>query len=579
MHFLLRHQKPARTGVDRRTFLKVGTGSGLALGAFPLMAQTAADAELKPTLIGKPTTRLDARAKSSGQQKFGIDMALPDMRTAVVLHPPVFGGKVGQFDAAEAKAVQGVEDVYPIQLASGTGLAVVATGYWPAHSARAKLKVDWDLAGVEKVDSEAQLKTYQQLAGQPGTPSERQADMAPLASAPHKISAEFHFPYLAHTPMEPLNCTIDFTGDRCTVWVGSQFQTVDQASVARVLGLKPEQVTLNTMMAGGGFGRRATATSDYVVEAAAIAKARQAAGHKGPVRMIWAREDDVHGGYYRPANLHRVEIGHDGQGKVLAWKHTIVGQSIVAGTAFEPFMIKNGVDATLVEGVVDTPYPFPMSVQVHQPKVNVPVLWWRSVGHTHTAYVMETLVDELAQAAKLDPVAYRRGLLAKHPRHLAALDLAVAKSGYGKTKLADGRAWGVSVHESFGTVVAYIVEVSVKDKAPVVHRATAAVHCNMAINPRTIEAQVQGGLVMGLGMTLPGAAITLKDGVVQQGNWNDYRIPNHSDVPLQIAVHVVPSTEAPTGTGEPGVPPIAPAIANAMARLTGQRQRNLPFAV
>ncbi|MCA0326440.1 MAG: xanthine dehydrogenase family protein molybdopterin-binding subunit [Proteobacteria bacterium] len=530
-------------------------------------------------LIGKPTTRLDARDKSSGKQKFGIDMALPGQRTAVVLHPPVFGAKVASVDAAAAKAVPGVEDVFQIPLADGgTGVAVVGTGFWPARSGRDKLKVEWDTSGVEKVDSAALLKRYRELATQPGMPTERKADTTALASAPGKITAEFSFPYLAHTPMEPLNCTIDFKGNACTVWVGSQFQTVDQAAVARVLGLKPEQVTLHTMMAGGGFGRRAVGSSDYVFEAAQIAKARHAAGRREPVRMIWPREDDVRGGYYRPAHLHRVEIGHDGKGKVLAWKHAIVGQSLTAGSPFEAFTFKNGVDSTLVEGVADSPYPFPISLQVHQPKVNVPVLWWRSVGHTHTAFVMETLVDEVAHAGGLDPVAYRRGLLAKHPRHLAALDLAVEKSGYGKATLAAGRAWGVAVHESFNTVVAYVVEVSMKDKAPVLHRVTAGVHCNLVVNPRTVEAQIQGAMVMGLGTTVPGAAITLKDGVVEQSNWHDYRIAGQGDMPTQVSVHTVPSAEPPTGMGEPGVPPIAPAIANAMARLTGQRQRSLPFA-
>ena len=376
--------------------------------------------------------------------------------------------------------------------------------------------------------------------------------------------------------MEPLNCTIDFRGDRCTVWVGSQFQTVDQAQVAGVLGLKPEQVTLHTMTAGGGFGRRATPTSDYVVEAAQVAKARHAAGKTGPVKMIWTREDDVRGGYYRPTHLHRVEIAHDRQGGVLAWKHVIVGQSITMGTPFADFMVKNGADATMTEGVAESAYPFPIALEVHHPKANVPVLWWRSVGHTHTAFVMETLVDELARAGKLDPVAYRRQLLAKHARHLAALDLAVAKSGYGKATLAKGRAWGVAVHESFNTVVAYVVEVSMKGGRPVLHRVTAGVHCNLAVNPRTIEAQVQGALVMGIGMTLPGAAITLKNGEVEQSNWHDYRVPIHVDAP-PVDLHIVPSADPPTGMGECGVPPIAPAIANAVAALTGKRWRSLPF--
>jgi len=300
-------------------------------------------------------------------------------------------------------------------------------------------------------------------------------------------------------------------------------------------------------------------------------------GRSGPVKLVWTREDDVRGGAYRPMHLHRAEIGHDGKGRVLAWKHVIVGQSIMSGTPFEPFTVKDGIDSTMIEGVAESAYPFPIALEAHHPKVNVPVWAWRSVGHSHNAFVMETLVDELAGAAGLDPVTYRRTLLRKHPRHLAALDLAVGKSGYGKRRLAPGRAWGVSVHEAFDTVVAYVVEASMRGDRPLVHAVTAAVHCNLAVNPRTIEAQVQSGMMMGLGTTLPGAQITLKDGLVQQSNWNDYRIATHADAP-QISVHIVPSAEPPTGIGECAVPAIAPALANAVAALTGKRYRSLPFS-
>ena len=531
------------------------------------------------TLIGKPMDRLDARAKSSGRQDFGIDFQQAGLRTVVMLHPPVFGGRVAGFDPGPALAVPGVEEVLKVPLVGGaSGLAIVADGFWPARKARELLKVDWDLSGLDRADSAALLAQYRELAGKPGVVVQK-AEGAPtgLKSA-GTISAEYVFPYLAHTPMEPLNCSIDFRGDSATVWVGSQFQTVDQAQVAGVLGLKPDQVVLNTMTAGGGFGRRATPSSDYLVEAAQVAKARFSAGKKGPIKMIWTREDDVRGGYYRPMHLHRVEIAHDGKGIVLSWKHVIVGQSITMGTPFEAFTVKNGADTTMTEGVAESAYPFPIALEVHHPKVNVPVLWWRSVGHTHTAFVMETLVDELARAGGVDPVAYRRKLLSKHERHLAALDLAVARSGYGKSRLEKGRAWGVAVHESFGTVVAYVVEVSMRDGRPRVHRVTAGVHCNLAVNPRTIEAQVQGALVMGIGMTLPGAEITLKEGAVQQSNWHDYRIATHVDAP-QVDVFIVPSAEPPTGMGECGVPPIAPAMANAVAALTGRRLRGLPFQV
>ena len=527
--------------------------------------------------IGRPTGRLDARDKSTGRQKFGIDFTAPGMRTVVMVHPPVFGAKVAHFDAARAKAIPGVEDVFQVPVANGaTGLAIVADGFWPARTARDALQVDWDSSGVEKVDSDALIARYRELATRPGIKVQT-ADTSALASAPHKIVAEYFFPYLAHTPMEPLNCSIDYRGDQCTVWAGSQFQTADQAAIAAVLGLKPEQVQFNTMMAGGGFGRRANPTSDYLVEAAQVAKARYAAGRREPIKMIWTREDDVRGGYYRPVHLHRVEIGHDGKGKVLAWKHMIVGQSITSGTLFEPFAMKNGVDSTMVDGVAESAYPFPIALEIHHPKVNVPVLTWRSVEHTHTAFVMETLVDELARAGGIDPVAYRRALLQKHKRHLAALDLAVMKSGYGKRRLAPGHAWGVAVHEAFGTVVAYVIEASIRGDKPLIHAATAGVHCNLAVNPRTIEAQVQGGMVMGLGTTLPGAQITLKGGVVQQSNWHDYRLATHADAP-QVAVHTVPSADPPTGIGESAVPTIAPALANAMAVLTGKRHRSLPFS-
>jgi isoquinoline 1-oxidoreductase beta subunit len=295
------------------------------------------------------------------------------------------------------------------------------------------------------------------------------------------------------------------------------------------------------------------------------------------LKLVWTREDDIRGGYYRPMHVHRAEIGFDEQGKVLGWKHTIVGQSILMGTPFEQYMVKNGVDSVSTEGVADTPYELPIALEVHHPKVNVPVLWWRSVGHTHTAFVMETLVDEIARASGQDPVAYRRSLLsAKHARHRAALDLAVAKSGYGKKALPQGQAFGVALHESFGTVVAYVVEASVKDNQPVLHKVTAAIHCNTVVNPLAVEAQLQGAALMGLGTTLPGAAITLKDGVVQQRNFSEYTVARMPQMPV-IDVHTVPSDEPPSGMGEPGVPPLAPAFANAIAKLTGKPLRDLPF--
>lgn len=528
-------------------------------------------------LLGRPTRRLDAQAKSSGRQAFGIDLRPAQAKVVLIARPPVFGARLAAVDDAKALAVKGVHKVLRIPLDRGaTGVAVVADGYWPAKMGRDALDLTWNTDGVDKVSTDALLQRYSELARQPGLKA-RVADTSALATAPRRISAEYRFPYLAHAPMEPLNCVIDFRGDVCTVTVGSQFQTLDQAAVAATLGLAADKVTLNTAMAGGGFGRRAVPSSEYVVEAAQAAKAWRAAGGQGPLQLMWSREDDIRGGYYRPMHVHRAEIGLDAKGQVLAWQHTIVGQSILTGTPFEPFMVKNGIDAVSTEGVVDTPYGFPLALDVHHPKVNVPVLWWRSVGHTHTAFVMETLVDELATAAGQDPVAYRRTLLGdRHPRIRAALDLAVAQSGYGQRTLPAGRAWGVAVHESFSSVVAYVVEASMADGQPLLHQVTAGVHCNFAVNPLTVEAQVQGAVLMALGTTLPGAAITLKDGVVEQSNFGDYTVARMSQMP-RVAVHLVPSTDAPTGMGEPGFPPLAPALANAVAALTGQRLRALPF--
>lgn len=527
-------------------------------------------------LIGKATGRLDAKAKSSGHQGYGIDVRLPGMLTAVVAHPPVFAAKLKSVDDSAAKAVKGVKAVLRIPVdRGGEGIAVVADGYWAAKQGRDALKLEWDASGVDKVDSARQLAQYRELATQPGA-RKYDADVSKLDGAAHRINAEFVFPYLAHAPMEPLNCTVRAAGGQVELWMGSQMPGLDGLAASKVLGVPPQNVQVHVQMAGGGFGRRAIASSDYVVEACSVVKAAQAAGINAPIRTLWSREDDIKGGYYRPMHLHTAKIGFDAQGQVLAWDHVIVGQSILGGTPFEPMMVKDGIDGTAVEGMKE-PYAVPMRLTVHHPKQNVPVLWWRSVGSTHTAFVMETLVDEIARTTKQDPVAYRLKLMGEeHPRHKAALQLAVDQSGYGKKALAPGRAWGVAVHESFNSIVAYVVEASVKDGTPTLHRVTAGVHCNLVVNPKSVEAQVQGGALMGLSMCLPGAAITLKDGVVEQSNFGDFVVPRITDMP-QIAVHLVPSGDAPTGMGEPGLPPLAPAFANAVASLTGKPVRELPF--
>ncbi|TNF82663.1 xanthine dehydrogenase family protein molybdopterin-binding subunit [Pseudomonas sp. ICMP22404] len=526
-------------------------------------------------IIGQATTRIDAKAKSSGRQDFGIDMHLPGQLTAVVARPPVFGARIASLDDSVARATQGVKAVLRVPLDGGAeGVAVVADGYWQAKTGRDALKLQWDTSTVEKVDSEKQLAQYRDLANRPG-PLHFDADMTPLAKASHQLEAEFLFPYLAHAPMEPLNCTVQVSGDRAQLWVGTQFPGGDGVAAARVLNLKPEQVQVNVQTAGGGFGRRGVPSGDFVVLACEVAKAARSAGLDAPIRTLWSREDDIKGGYYRPMHLHRARIGFDDNGNVLAWDHVLVGQSILADTMFGA-RVQNGIDPTATEGLRD-PYPLPMRLTVHHPKLNVPVLWWRSVGSTHTAFVMETLIDEIARTTRQDPVAYRMKLFAdQSPRHRAALQLAVDKSGYGKDQLAEGRAWGVAVHESFSSVVAYVVQASVQNGRPVLHQVTAGVHCNLAVNPRSVEAQVQGAALMGLSMCLPGGAVTLKDGVVQQSNFADFSVPRITDTP-EFSIHIVPSADPPTGMGEPGLPALAPAFANAVASLTGKPLRQLPF--
>lgn len=527
-------------------------------------------------LVGKNTRRLDSRPKCDGSLKFGLDLDLPGMKTAVVAHPPVFGGRVKSIDDKAARALAGMQDVFEIPLAKGTGVAVVADKFWTAKQARDLLKVEWDLSPVEPPDSGKLWTQYKELARTAGNVAASRGDQKALDAIPaaNRIEAEFEFPYLAHTPMEPLNTTVRFVGDKAEVWAGSQFQTIDQMAVAQTLELKPDQVTFHTEYAGGGFGRRAVIDSHVQREAAAIAKKLRGT----PVKLIWTREDDVQGGYYRPMFAHRVEIGIGADGTPAAWRHVIVGQSLVAGTPFAAMLIKNGVDATATEGTADTAYNIPnFHVSAHHPTPNVPVLWWRSVGHTHNAFVMETLIDELTARAKADPIAYRRKLLKGDAGKLhRTLNLMDEKSAW-RHSLPKGHAWGAACHESFGTGVACVTDVSIENGRPRIHRATIAVDCGLAVNPLTIEAQFQAGVAFGLSQLMAKGAITLKEGRVEQRNFDGYTPPYMVDAPVAVDVHIVPSTEAPTGCGEPPVPVISPAVVNALARLTGKRYRSLPL--
>lgn len=531
-------------------------------------------------LIGKSTRRKDSRSKSNGTAQFTADLRLPDMLTAVVAHPPKFGARVKSVDSQAAAGVPGVR--YVVEIPSG--VAVLAAGFWVAKKGRDALRITWDESAAVTVSSAGLLAEYKALAATPGKVARSDGDAAKaLLGSAKTLDAAYEFPYLAHAAMEPLDCVVKLSKDGCEVWNGEQFQTGDQNTLAGVLGLKPEQVKLHMLYAGGSFGRRANPASDYLVEAAEIAKALAKQGkYDLPVKLMWTREDDMTGGYYRPAYYHALKAGLDATGNVVAWQHRIVGQSILAGTPFEGMMVKDGVDGTSVEGAATLPYAIPdLAVDLHSPKVGVPVLWWRSVGATHTAYSTETFIDELAQAAGRDPVAFRRALLDKHPRHLAVLDLAAKEARWGAPlaapKAGEKRGRGVAVVESFNTVVAQVVEVTVRGKEFSVDRVVCAVHCGIAVNPDNVRAQMEGGIGFGLSAALYGK-ITLKDGAVEQSNFHDYPVLRIAEMP-KVEVHIVPSADKPTGVGEPGVPPIAPALANALAAATGQRLRALPLAL
>lgn len=517
-------------------------------------------------IIGKPTHRLDSLAKVDGTAQFGLDVYVPGMLTAVVAHPPTFGGKAKSFDATAARKVKGVRDVVDV----GSGVAVIADGFWAAKTGRDRLTIEWDLGPNANVSTESLRTEYRGLARKPGLVARKDGDVAAAqAKAAQNLEVDYELPFLAHAPMEPLNCVVDFRGDSAEIWAGTQFQTVDQAAAAAVLGIAPPKVKLNTTFLGGGFGRRANPVSDYIVEACKIAKAA-----KAPLKLVWTREDDMRSGFYRPLWHSRIGASLDAAGAITGWSHTIVGQSFIVGTPFEPFIVKDGIDGTSVEGADDVPYAIPnVQVELHTTKNPVPTLWWRSVGHSHTAFVVESFLDEVAAATKQDPLELRRKLLAGKERHLGVLNLAAREAGYGKP-LPKGRVHGVAVHFSFNSYVAMVLEASMEEGWPRVHRVTVAVDCGTAINPDTVKAQLEGAVGFGLTAALY-SEISLADGRVQQSNFHDYRLLRIHEMPA-VDVHLVPSSAPPTGVGEPGVPPVAPALGNAIFRLTGKRVRRLP---
>ena len=565
---------PSSLRAEKGFVIHDASGRRLSFGA---LADTAAtltpprDVVLKDAkdfkIVGKPTRRLDTPEKVNGSAQFGLDVSVPGMLVALVQRPPVFGGRAVKVDDTKTKAVPGVVAVGQPSF----GVVVVAKGFWAAKKGRDALQVQWDDGPNGALSTDALREEFRALAKTPGAVAKKEGDAAAaLAGAAKRLEAEYEVPYLAHAMMEPLNCLVDLRPDSCEIWTGTQFQTMDRAAAAEVAGLKPEQVQIHTTLLGGGFGRRATPRSDFIREAVEIAKLV-----KAPVKVVATREDDIKGGFYRPMWYDRIGAGLDASGSPVAWAHTIVGQSILAGTPFGA-MVRDGIDQTSVEGVANLAYAVPnLYVDLHSPQPGIPVLWWRSVGHSHTAFVVESFIDELAHAAGKDPFEYRRGLLAHHPRHQGVLELAAAKAAWGKP-LPAGRGRGIAVHESFGSWVAQVAEVSVTPRGQVkVHRVVAAVDCGQYVNPDTVAAQIEGGIAFGLSAALH-SQITLKGGRVVQSNFHDYEVLRLNEMP-EVEVHILPSGEKPGGVGEPGVPPVAPAVANAVFALTGVRVRRLPI--
>jgi isoquinoline 1-oxidoreductase subunit beta len=549
---------------------------------FGMMAEKAAGKGIPTTVplrdpkdwiyIGKDRDTLgkyDMLAKSTGKQDFTIDVKLPGLLTAVMIHPPLFGATVQSFDASKAKGMPGVVDVVQVP----RGIAVVADSMWRAMKAREAVTVVWDDSKAEKRSSKDLMASYRataKTAGKANAVTTGNVDQA-FGRAAKVLEATFEFPYLAHAALEPLNAVARIENGRVDVWGGHQMPDIYQAIAAQVAGVTPDRVTMHVMKTGGGFGRRAVVDGDIIQEAVSVSKA---VGGR-PVRVQWDRENDTRGGRYRPAYVHYLKAGLDKDGAIIAWYNHIVGQSIVGGTPFESGMVTNGVDVTSVEGAAKLPYALPnMKVDLTTTQVGVPVLWWRAVGSTHTAYAVEAFIDELAEAAGKDPIQFRLGMMKDHPRHAAVLRLAAEKAGWGKP-LAAGRFHGVALAESFNTFVAQVAEVSVVNGQPKVHRVTCALDCGVAVNPDNIRAQIEGGVGFGLGAVLK-SQLTLDSGRVVEGNFDGYEVLRLDEMP-QVDVHIVASIASPTGVGEPGVPPIGPAVANAFYQASKRRVRSLPF--
>lgn len=515
--------------------------------------------------------RYDSAVKTNGKQQFTIDVKLPGMLTAVMIHPPLFGASLKKFDASKAKAVKGVVGVVVVP----RGIAVVADHMWTALKARDLVVAKWDESKAEKRSSSDISAQYRSLAEKGGDVIAKKAGDVDAAfkKAAKVVEATYEFPFLAHAPLEPLNAIVRMSQDgTLEAWGGHQYQDHYQSLLAKAAGIPPEKVVLHVMKTGGSFGRRAVFDADVIYEAFTIAKALDT---RAPIKVQWTRENDMRAGWYRPMYVHRMKAGLDKDGKLIAWRNTVVGQSLCADTPFEAW-ISNGVDPTSVEGSATMPYHVDnFLVDLSSPKLGIPVSFWRSVGANHCGYAVESFMDQVAVAAGKDPFQYRLNLLAKHPRHASALKLAAEKAGWG-TPLPAGRARGVAVTETFGTVVAQVAEVSIEGGSVKVHRVVCAVDCGLVINPDQVRAQMEGGIGFGLGAILK-SNITLDNGKVVESNYGDYDVLRLHEMP-KVEVVIVKSDAHPTGAGEPGVPSIGPAVANAVLALTGKAVTHLPFA-
>jgi isoquinoline 1-oxidoreductase subunit beta len=564
--------EPSACHAENGAVVHTATNKRLSYGALaeaaaklPVPANPALKDPKNYKYIGKPVKRLDTPAKTNGKAGFGIDVRVPNMHHAVMARCPVFGGKVKSFDATKAKAIRGVKQVLQIS----SGVAVVADNTWSAMEGRRALQIEWDEGPSAAVSSESIRKLYLESAEKTGAIARKDGDVEPaLAGAAKKVEAAYEVPFLAHATMEPMNCAADVRADGCDIYAPTQFQTFNQNTGAKLTGLKPEQVRVHTTFLGGGFGRRAE--QDFVVEAVEISKAISA-----PVQVTWSREDDMQHDFYRPAAYSRLVGGLDADGWPVAWKSRIVSPSIMS--RFFPGSVKNGLDDSSVEGQANSKYAIPnFLVEYVLTETSVPVGFWRSVGNSQNGYITECFVEELAKAAAKDSFEFRRKLLANAPRHRGVLELAAEKAGWGKP-LPAGQTRGIAMVESFGSFVAEVAEVSVNRKSGEVkvHRVVCAVDCGRHVNPDTIAAQMEGGIVYGLTAALKGQ-ITIDKGRVEQGNFNDYEMLRLNEMP-KVEVHIVPSNEPPGGCGEPGTPPIAPAVCNAILAATGKPIRRLPI--